>query len=133
MRPARQGSQPHEGRDPPQSTGRTGPCSAGAGSGVGRMHATRGPGVHHPHLQPVRTDSAAALELRSSIVATRARLADVLHARATTLAAATSWVGPHRRRYEQDAADLLDAGRVLDGVLADLLTALDAEIEAAHP
>ncbi len=87
----------------------------------------------HALLQPVRTDGAAAQELRASITAARARLADVLHDRATTLSTGTSWVGPHRRRYEQDAADLLDAGRVLDRVLTDLLAALDAEIEAARP
>lgn len=84
-------------------------------------------------LQPARTDTVSAHELRSTIAATRGRLLDVLHARATTLSTATAWVGPHRRRYEQDAAELLDAGRVLDRALADLLCALDAEIEASHP
>lgn len=84
----------------------------------------------HPPLQPVRTDTASAHELRRTIAMTRSRLLDVLHARAQTLAAATAWTGPHRRRYEEDAANLLDAGRALDRALADLLAALDTEIEA---
>lgn len=72
-------------------------------------------------------DPTARSDLRSAIVTTRLRLLDVLHARARTLAATGSWTGPHRDRYEQEATELLTAGRALDGSLARLLDALDAE------
>lgn len=83
------------------------------------------------HLQPVVTDGVAAAQLRTAITAARARLLDVLHARARTLASITSWSGPHRERYDHDAAELLAAGRALDTSLRQLLIALDAETDAA--
>lgn len=89
--------------------------------------------MHRQLLQPVRTDTASALELRAAIATARVRLLDVLQDRARTLAAPTSWVGPHRRRYEQDATDLLRAGHELDRALAGLQSALDAEIDAVTP
>lgn len=81
-------------------------------------------------LHAVRTDRAAASELRAAIATTRARLLDVLHARARTLSSVTTWVGPHRQRYDEDAAELLAAGRELDESLRQLLIALDAELDA---
>lgn len=79
--------------------------------------------------ETVDRDPTARSELRSAIVTTRLRLLDVLHARARTLAATGEWAGPHRDRYEQDASELLAAGRALDGSLARLLAALDTERE----
>jgi len=73
-------------------------------------------------------DRAAALDLRDAIAATRGRLLDVLHARARSLHGVATWVGPHRHRYDQDALELLAAGRDLDASLAELLHTLDAEI-----
>lgn len=83
-------------------------------------------------LRPAETDTPSARELRTAITTTRRRLVDVLHARARTLGSTLTWYGPHRDRWEQDTADLLAAGRVLDQTLAGLLTALDAEIEAGR-
>lgn len=92
---------------------------------------------HHlpdpPHRRPVSLDARAAQDLRDAIVITRSRLLDVLHARARTLATIGTWVGPHRARYDQDAAELLAAGRALDRSLAGLLTAIDAELAAGDP
>ena len=45
---------------------------------------------YHPPLQPVRTDAAAAPELRAAITTARHRLLDVLHARARTLSSITT-------------------------------------------
>ena len=84
------------------------------------------------HLQPVTTDTRVAHELRAAITTTRQRLVDVLHARARTLGSTLTWHGPHRDRWEQDTADLLAAGRLLDQTLAELLTALDAELDAGR-
>ena len=93
-----------------------------------------------PHLvpspiDPPRTaavaDPAAAGELRAAITTTRSRLLDVLHARARTLGSIATWSGPHRRRYDEDAAELLAAGRALDASLRTLLVALEAEADAA--
>ena len=87
----------------------------------------------HLPLEPLhaaRADRAAAGELRAAIATARARLVDVLHARARTLASVTTWVGPHRQRYDEDAAELLAAGRALDESLRQLLVALDAELDA---
>lgn len=81
-------------------------------------------------MEPVRTDRVAAGELRDAIVTTRSRLLDVLHARARTLASITTWAGPHRTRYDEDAAELLAAGRALDDSLRQLLVALEAELDA---
>lgn len=81
------------------------------------------------HLQPVTTDTRAAHELRTAITTTRQRLLDVLHARARTLGSTLTWHGPHRDRWEEDTAELLAAGRLLDQTLAGLLDALDAELE----
>lgn len=86
---------------------------------------------HHPPLQPVLTDTASAHELRAMITSARARLHEVLHDRSRTRTTVSSWTGPHRERYDVDAADLLATGRVLDDALRDLLTALDAEIAVA--
>lgn len=89
---------------------------------------------HHLSLEPQPAglpDRAAASELRSAIVTARSRLLDVLHARARTLASITTWEGPHRTRYDEDAAELLAAGRALDGSLRQLLVALEAELDAA--
>lgn len=82
-----------------------------------------------PVVQPLHV--ATALELRSAIRVTRLRLLDVLHARARTLAGLPTWVGPHRRRHDEDATALLDAGRALDASLQALLVALDAELDEA--
>ena len=64
------------------------------------------------------------------IATARARLHEVLEDRARSMATPITWAGPHRERYDEDAADLLAAGHVLDHVLRDLLTAVDAELEA---
>ena len=85
---------------------------------------------HTTPLEPIRTDRAAAGELRAALVTARSRLLDVLHARARTLSSVTTWVGPHRERYDEDAAELLAAGRALDASLRQLLAALDAELDA---
>lgn len=84
-------------------------------------------------LEPTHAERAAASELRTAIVTARSRLLDVLHARARTLASVTTWEGPHRTRYDEDAAELLAAGRALDGSLRQLLVALEAELDGAAP
>lgn len=83
-----------------------------------------------PAVRADHTDRVAADELRAAIATARARLLDVLHARARTLSSITTWVGPHRQRYDQDAAELLASGRALDASLRGLLVALDAELAA---
>ena len=85
--------------------------------------------VHSP-LQPVRTATAGAHELRVTIAETRARLRDVLHDRSRTTDDRPDWHGPHRAQWDHDSADLQRAGRSLDATLSGLLAALDAEIAA---
>lgn len=80
-------------------------------------------------LRPVQTDPHSAHELHAAIVMARHRLLDVLHARARTLGSIGTWSGPHRDRYDQDAEELLAAGRALDASLGELLTALEADLD----
>lgn len=82
-------------------------------------------------LQPVLRCTASAHELRAAITTTRVRLHEVLEDRQRSAGTPVTWAGPHRQRYDEDTTDLLAAGRLLDHVLRDLLTALDAELEAA--
>jgi len=81
-------------------------------------------------LRPVRTDPPSAHQLHAAITTARHRLLDVLHARARTLGIGGTWVGPHRDRHDQEAEELLAAGRALDASLGALLTAIEAELEA---
>lgn len=80
-------------------------------------------------LRPVQTDPHSSHQLHAAIVTARHRLLDVLHARARTLGSIGTWSGPHRTRYDQDAEELLAAGRALDASLGQLLTALEAELD----
>lgn len=141
MRPVGKGSQ-HRGEaghaagpvvaihSPRDAVTTSGPAGAYDQGPCPEPAVSRSPRPVHATLHPVPVDAGATAELRDAIVTTRLRLLDVLHARARTLASAGRWSGPHRERYDHEAAELLAAGRALDGSLAGLLAALDAETGA---